>query len=86
MNELKLSPFDEGCWLDNCRGRYLGEELQRIAQNAGWEGEYSSADEEEYDFAVQEAEDFMNTLAPEGYYFGYNFSGDWGLWRIEEDI
>ena len=39
-----------------------------------------------YDEATQEAEDYLNDMAPEGFYFGSNpDSGDWGLWAIDED-
>lgn len=31
------------------------------------------------------AESYLNTLAPEGYYFGTSEQGDWGLWAIEGD-
>lgn len=34
-----------------------------------------------YHEATQNAEDYLNTLAPQDYYFGSNESGDWGMWH-----
>ena len=43
-------------------------------------------DDEEYYDAADEAEAYLNTLAPEGYYFGYSEGGgDFGLWKCEGD-
>jgi hypothetical protein len=37
-----------------------------------------------FDQAIDEAEEFMNTLADAEHYFGSTESGDWGLWAFDD--
>lgn len=85
QSSKSIPPDEAGCWLDCARGIYIGEEIQTTAASYGWTDEPASVDSDEYHDATQEAEDYMNTLAPEGYYFGSTENGDWGLWEITED-
>jgi hypothetical protein len=81
MNE---KTFEPGVYFDSNRGIHMGKMIQEMAVEHGWEGEPVNLDDEFYWEATQEAEDFLNELAPEGYYFGPSEQGDWGLWEIEE--
>jgi hypothetical protein len=81
----KITVDNLGCWLDCSRGRYIGEAVQAIAQSYGWTGETLNVDEEFYDEAIDEAEDYMNGLCPSGLWFGSSDGGDWGLWSLEEN-
>lgn len=82
----KITPDMEGVWLDGSQGRYIGKAVQEIAIDNGWKGEpvLDPDNYEEYDYAFDAAEDYLNTLAPEGFYFS-SMDGDWGLWKIEDD-
>lgn len=92
-----------GCWLDSARGVYIGEEVQKFAQDCGWEDELIPCDHQRcdglspdnqheeiehgdfYPEAAVDAEDWLNgVIAPEGYFFGHDESGDWGLWPTDE--
>jgi hypothetical protein len=84
-----------GCWADNCRGHYIGEKIIHTAEAHGFviedeDGEIEKAeryaDYEHYHELTDEAEEFMQQFAAEGYWFGYHeHSGDWGLWEHMED-
>jgi hypothetical protein len=43
------------------------------------------ADSSNYFDIFEDAEAWFNNLAPEGFYFGTNEGGDWGLWKVECD-
>ena len=82
----KFFPHDEGPYIGAHEGRYQGEKIIQMALAVDWDGEtYTeedfSADSENYDEATQAAEDYLNTLAPKGFYFGSTEALDWGLWR-----
>jgi hypothetical protein len=77
-----------GPWVDGVYGVYMGEHIQAIAAAHGYgNGRITGPDDgEEYTWDTDEAEEYMQALAPEGYYFGYSDGfGDWGLWHIHED-
>jgi len=84
-----------GCWIDCHKGIYIGEEVQEIATAYGWKGECVACDgvlsdgddPEAYEWAWEEAEEFMNSLIEEHdfYFTCSDWGGDWGLWPIEED-
>jgi len=94
MKKKSNNEFPEGCWLDSARGwADIGEQIQSIAMEYGWKGMDGTeviipSDEEgdEFQYAVDEAEDYLNSLPniPDGFYFGGNDNGDWGLWQMEE--
>lgn len=79
----EISTEYAGCWLDSARGIYIGETIQEIATQYGWIGQPLDVNDEFYFDAICEAEEYLNGLAPEGYFFGTNESGDWGLWEIQ---
>lgn len=83
MSEIRAD--QQGCWLDSCRGIYLGEAVQDIAESYGWQGERLDVSSEFYHEAIDEAEGFLQQFAPEGFYFGSNKNGDWGLWRSDDN-
>jgi hypothetical protein len=82
-----------GCWFDNSRGIYLGEAVIRAAEERGFKFELSVSDYSPVDLTHhdtylevwEEAENYLNELAPEGYWFGCNESGDVGVWEQNED-
>ena len=83
---------DIGVYFDGARGVYIGEAVQQLAASHGWK--YSAqfetvnvadTDGDEYTWAWDEAEDFLNTLTADGVYFGGSEGGDWGLWSVEDD-
>lgn len=73
---------DAGCWIDSGNGIYTGEGVIALARKYGYDPGIDSVtpDDEDYFLVWQEAEDYLQSFAPEGYYFGINHSGDWGLW------
>ncbi len=79
----------EGCWFDNCRGYYLGEEVILVAIRDGFDtdlGGYERyADHPDYLETWDDAERFMSNFAAPGFWFGSNDSGDWGLWASEDE-
>lgn len=82
----QLSEDDAGPWIDSSRGIYMGVEIQKIAQERGWEGaQVLDPKDEVYFDASHDAEDYLQSIAPDGYYFGTSEQGDWGLWRFEEE-
>jgi hypothetical protein len=75
----------EGCWIDSSNGSYIGEEVQKIARYYGKKGRIIKNGSNIYNDAWDEAEEFLNKIAPKGYYFGNNpDTADWGMWNIEE--
>lgn len=82
-----------GCWFDNNRGIYLGAAIIRAAVDRGFLLEpdltaFSDVDLKDHDYYLEvweEAENFLNELAPEGYWFGCNESGDVGVWEDNND-
>lgn len=81
----EMPDFSPGCYFDGARGRFIGEAVQTLASDYGWEGPKVTADDEGYEYSWSEAEDFLNEKAPDGYFFGSNDGGDWGLWKMEEE-
>jgi hypothetical protein len=84
----------EGCWFDCCRGIYIGEAIIDCAIDHGFEPKDEEGnpavgtrvvDYEFYHDLTDEAQDFMQQFAAEGFSFGFSEGGDWGLWAIEED-
>lgn len=85
-----LKPEHAGCWFDCARGIYIGEAVIKEAFAWGWKDEEGreidyTVDGEFYHEATDAATDFLNTLAPEGFWIGSNENGDFGMWEIEED-
>ena len=66
------------------RGRYTGEAVQDMATSYGWAGEELSADNEFYDEAITEAEDWLNAnIAKAGSVFSFDY-GSFYYQRIED--
>lgn len=84
---------DIGVYFDGARGVYIGEAVQQLAASHGWKysaqfetvGVHDDGVTEEYTWAWDEAEDFLNDLTDDSVYFGSTESGDWGLWAVEDD-
>jgi hypothetical protein len=75
-----------GAYADSARGVYMGERIQQIATDEGWDGEFADADDEYYSDATDEAEDWLNdNIADDGHFFGTSEQGDWGYWTVEDD-
>jgi hypothetical protein len=81
---------EEGCWFDCSRGIYIGQWVIELAKEHGFvtnaeEHVGKWADYEHYHELTDEAEEFMQKFADEGFWFGFSEnSGDWGLWSSEE--
>ena len=64
-----FSPNDVGVWIDSSLGRFIGEEIQRIAEVEGWVGGFVEADNlcclDCYTEAIEEAE-LSESLRDEG--------------------
>jgi hypothetical protein len=88
--------FQPGCYIDEVRGRYAVAMLVRMAVEHGWQLEqqdfddldaYEVGEDPDTHYAVvplfDDAEDYMNTLAPEGYTFAWH-EGGFYLWPNEE--
>lgn len=79
-----LDPKDAGCWFDSHRGIYIGEAVQEVAQSYGWTGPLVTKEEEFYCEAWEEADQFLDSICPEHFWFGGNDNGDWGMWRDDD--
>ena len=80
---------DVGCYFDCVRGRYIGEDVIEMAEDRGFvvakeDEENRHPDGEFYSELWEEAEEYLNEMTKEGFYFGSNENGDWGLWEEEE--
>ena len=81
--------FKPGCYFDSARGQYIGIEVIRLAEAYGMQ--LSDNDDKQVDVYAEfyhelwdEAENYLQQFAPEGYYFG-SPNGDWGLWEAEKE-
>lgn len=80
-----------GCWFDCARGIYIGQEVIWEAQSYGWKPEgldeetEVSPDMEFYHELTDEAEQYLNSICPTGYWIGSNENGDFGMWECEEN-
>ena len=90
LQQAVLQAAKERGWTGKAYVRYNPDEERScltgpILNDAGTHRLLGPDDDEYYD-AAQEAEDYLNTLAPEGYYFGYSEGGgDFGLWKCEDE-
>ena len=68
------TPPSQGLVFDgDLRGRFTGEAVQHMATSYGWSGEELPANNEFYDEAITEAEDWLNAnVATDGAYFHWN--------------
>jgi hypothetical protein len=69
MSKVKFTKADVGCWVDDARGRYMGERIQEIAASYGWTSEKLDFDHELYYEAWDEAVDYLQSLCDETVYF-----------------
>lgn len=86
MGDYQLEP---GCWVDGHWGRYGTGRVIELAVSLGWPDEEARAlldnspssppdfDDESYEIS-QDAEDYLNSIAPEGFSFGW-FDGEFFL-------
>lgn len=87
----KLEPKHAGCWFDCARGIYIGGHVMRLALASGWKPkdlpeDYLSTEGEHYHELTDEATDYLQSLAPEGYWVGFSeHGGDFGMWECEEE-
>lgn len=82
--ELHAAPYSmTGCLYNGARGIYMGEAVQALAVLYGWGGERVSVDHEHYHDAWDEAEAYLNRIAPEGYVFGGGESGDFFFMPVD---
>ena len=89
MTDITLN---EGCWFDGARGIYSGEAIIAEARELGWEWQKEeweeadfNADSEHYHEAWDGALDYLASLAPEGFWIGPSDSGDFGMWKCEDE-
>ena len=75
-----------GCYVDALHGIYMGEKIQEIAKEYGWDEPVVKSNGDNYMEAYDEAENYLNdVVAREGQWFGTSEQGDWGLWAAEFD-
>lgn len=92
--QMRLTAANAGCWVDGSNGIYMSERIQEIANEYGWGREvvgcggiFSEYETEGDDIqAAEEATEFMQQFAPEGYCFGWHPDwGDWGMYSNESE-
>ena len=86
-NSQRVTPDMEGPWYTVSEGvEEQGKLIQDAAQTRGWTGivDKDPASEGFWN-AVEEAEEWMNESVPDGFYFGTNDNGDWGMFVLEGD-
>jgi hypothetical protein len=84
----KFTKSEIGCYFDGSRGIYIGEAIQQLAWNLGWNTTDTvpvNTDDEYYHEVTNEAEDYLNTLTDDDVAFGPSEQGDWGLWHLCPD-
>lgn len=91
----KITEKDSGIWIGAHRGIDQGIEIIQTAIDAGWDTyipkawlDYNlfSENHEDYWDAWIDAQEFLDTLAPEGYEFGHNKDFDWGMYPKDQLI
>jgi len=88
-NEKKV--FDVGEYFGSQRGIFQGEAVIALAVQNGFKVLPISVDDMKaagpYHMGLwDDAENFMNNTYPkDGYFWGNNENGDWGLWPLEDD-
>ena len=74
--DFELVPPPHGLIFDgDVRGRFTGEAVQDMATGYGWTGEELPADNEFYDEAITEAEDWLNDKVSEAGSIFHFFNG-----------
>lgn len=85
-DDVIIPPTATGCWLDCCRGHYIGEAVIDFAESLGFhvENEEDRTPEGEwYCEAWDDAEEYLQDFAAEGFFFGSaEDTGAWGYWSI----
>ena len=86
----KITVSNEGNWVDGNRGIYQGQRIIEIAEGYGFVVKpedivNKTPDGEFYSELVDDATDYLNELAPEGYYFGNTENGDFGMWKTDDE-
>ena len=85
---IAASPAEAGIWIhaaDYVSPQHMGLRVQQIAKERGWPGRIASLDDERYLEVVAEAESWLNAhVAPDGYLFGKDSVGNWGLFPKKE--
>lgn len=86
----KITAKDAGNWVDGNRGIYQGERIIEIAEEYGFlveptdSGNKKNTGENHWEL-VEDAIQYLNDHAPEGYYFGMTEgNNDFGLWESDE--
>jgi hypothetical protein len=87
-----------GCCFGSNQGQYNLPNVVQLAVAYGFKSEFSATDlrgmtpsnlsGKFYDLLMDElsqAEQYLCTLCPEGYYFGCTENGDWGVWENESE-
>jgi hypothetical protein len=84
LEELENLP--EGVIFDSPRGIHIGIAIQELALQYGWDETLFVRDVEDefHHEATDEASEYLDQFAPEGYYAGF-FEGMWGVWKIDEE-
>ena len=86
----KITVHDEGVWADGNRGIYQGQRIIKLAEGRGFvvkpeDLENKTPDGEFYNELVDEAVEYLNEMAPEGYSFRNTEGGDFGLFKIDDE-
>ena len=84
---------EAGCWFEGTRGIYIGESIIDLAIDHGFAPDLSDmpdctrySDYEYYHELTEEAVDFMQQFATDGFVFAFHEDwGDFGLYTLEED-
>ena len=91
----QLSDANEGCWFDCSRGRYVGCGVIDAARSYGWDhrgyADVCALDDDErvdhdaYYEAWDDADQYLCSIAPEGFWIGATENGDYGMWPNDEE-
>ncbi|AXH00983.1 hypothetical protein DVJ83_17955 (plasmid) [Deinococcus wulumuqiensis] len=80
--------------MDASGGRHNEADVIRLALQEGWddaqaqellEAGQDAADPDVWNDLVQDAAEYLNTVAPEGFTFTSTDGADWGLYPLEDD-
>lgn len=80
--------------MDSSGGHHNEKEVVRLALKQGWqdgeamaalEEDWQASDPDHWNDILDDAVDFLNSVAPAGYVYGNTDGADWGLYPVEQE-
>jgi len=81
----KIEVKDAGTWIESGDSE-MGWKVQQIAKKYGWPGDIVGEDDPDNSLfldAIEDAEQYLQSVAPENYHIGNNNDGAWGMFEMD---